>query len=93
MGGCTGSRYFPDFNWMAYKFLYKKIGVNVKKIRKQKQVTQEKLAFDAHLNRTFIGCVERGERNFSIETIYRISRALKTPLCSFFCLGKENHEL
>jgi len=69
------------------------VGVKVKQIRKEKGVTQEKLAFDSHLNRAYVGYIERGERNFSIETIYRISKALKTPLCSFFCLGKENHEL
>lgn len=58
-------------------------------MRKLKGVTQEKLAFDAHLNRAYVGYIERGERNFSIETTYRISKALKIPLCKFFCLKKE----
>lgn len=74
---------------VSTKDIYIKIGECVKQIRKEKGITQEKLAFGANLNRAYVGYIERGERKFSIETIYRISKALKVPLCEFFCFRKE----
>lgn len=71
---------------VSTRAIYKEIGERVKQIRKEKGFTQEKLAFESNLNRAYIGYVERSERKFSIETIYRISRALKTPLYKFFYL-------
>ena len=64
--------------------------MRVKQIRKDKGITQEKLAFESNLNRAYVGYIERGERNFSIEAIYRISKALKTPFHRFFHLEKQN---
>lgn len=52
------------------------IGKNVKKLREKKGITQEKLAFDADLNRAYIGYIERGERNPSTDTLVKIARAL-----------------
>lgn len=54
-----------------------KIGKNVRRIREKKEITQEKLAFDADLNRAYIGYIERGERNPSTETLVKIAKALK----------------
>ncbi len=57
-----------------------KIGKNIKKIRVNKDMTQEALAFDAGVNRAYIGYIERGERNPSTETLSKISKALKVSL-------------
>lgn len=54
-----------------------RIGKNVEKIRVKKGLTQEKLAFEAGLNRAYIGYIERGERNPSTDTLVKIARALK----------------
>lgn len=56
----------------------------VNQIRKEKGISQETLALDSRLNRAYIGYIERGERHPSIETLYKISLALKTPLYYFF---------
>lgn len=61
-------------------------------IRKSKGISQETLAFDSHLNRAYIGYIERGERHPSVETIYRISLALKTPLYKFFMFDNVKKE-
>lgn len=55
----------------------KEIGKNIRKIRIQKDITQELLAFEAGLNRAYIGYIERGERNPSTETLVKIAKALK----------------
>lgn len=54
-----------------------KIGKTIRKIREEKGITQEKLAFEAGLNRAYIGYIERGERNPSTETLVKIAQALK----------------
>jgi transcriptional regulator with XRE-family HTH domain len=52
------------------------IGKNIRNHRKEKGFSQEELAEKASLHRTYIGSVERGERNISVENIVSIARAL-----------------
>jgi transcriptional regulator with XRE-family HTH domain len=49
---------------------------NMRRIRREKQLTQEKVAEFADLHPNYIGSVERGERNISICNIERIALAL-----------------
>lgn len=51
-------------------------GKKVKELRKQKGLSQEALALLCDLDRTYIGGVERGERNIGLINIYKISKAL-----------------
>lgn len=57
-----------------------RIGKNVKRLREKKGITQEKLAFEANLNRAYIGYIERGERNPSTDTLAKLAKALKVSL-------------
>lgn len=66
--------------------LTSRIGQRLADLRAAKGVTQEKLAFDAKLNRAYIGYIERGERNPSIYTMAKIARALKVDLHELFIL-------
>ena len=50
---------------------------NVRKRRKTLNLSQEALAIEAGLHRTYIGSVERKERNISIDAIERIANALR----------------
>lgn len=52
-------------------------GLRVRAIREQRRYSQERLAELAHLHRTYIGGVERGERNVSLLNIWRIADALE----------------
>jgi transcriptional regulator with XRE-family HTH domain len=56
--------------------IQKKVGKKVRKIRKQKNLSQEELAFRSGLHRTYISDIERGGRNVSIKNIEKIARAL-----------------
>ena len=56
------------------------IGKNVRKIRRQKGMTQEELAFEAKIDLTYIGGIERGKRNPSLLVMARLAEALSVPL-------------
>ena len=54
----------------------KDFGERLRSIRKNKGLSQETLALTCELDRTYIGGVERGERNISLINIYKIADAL-----------------
>jgi transcriptional regulator with XRE-family HTH domain len=53
------------------------IGNRIRELRIEADLSQEKLAFESELDRTYIGSVERGERNISIINLRKIAKALK----------------
>lgn len=53
-------------------------GRKVRQLRTAMGISQEDLADRCDLHRTYIGSVERGERNVSLRNIVRIARALNT---------------
>jgi len=52
-------------------------GKSVRKLREQKGLSQEALADLSRLHRTYIGGIERGERNVGFLNLLRLSKALK----------------
>ena len=52
------------------------VGNNIKLHRKALGISQEELAFRCGLHRTYIGGIERGERNITIKSLYKIANAL-----------------
>jgi transcriptional regulator with XRE-family HTH domain len=52
------------------------VGNNIKKYRKRLNISQEELAERAGLHRTYIGGVERGERNITLDSLQVIAAAL-----------------
>lgn len=60
-----------------YRLIFAK---NVRQIRRLKELSQEELAHQANISRVYIGEVERGERNITIDLMERIAEALDIPL-------------
>jgi len=60
--------------------ILKNFGAHLKKIRIQKNVTQETLAFDANIPISHVGRIERGEINPTLNTIYMLSVALNITI-------------
>lgn len=56
--------------------IQKAFGKRLRALRKKKGLSQETLALSCGLDRTYIGSVERGERNLSLINIHKISIAL-----------------
>ena len=55
-------------------------GKNVRRFRLQRKLTQEKLAFEAEIDLTYVGGIERGKKNPSLLVMARIADALAVPL-------------
>ena len=60
--------------------ILKTIGNKVREYRKTKGISQEELAFDADLHRTYIGMIERAEKNITILNIEKIAKALNVKI-------------
>lgn len=56
------------------------LGQRIRELRTKSDLSQEKLAFTCDLDRTYIGSVERGERNISIINLQKIATALNVEL-------------
>jgi transcriptional regulator with XRE-family HTH domain len=52
------------------------IGRNIRRYRNALNISQEKLAENAGLHRTYIGAVERGEKNISAKNIAKIAKVI-----------------
>jgi len=57
-----------------------KFGQKVREKRKEEGLSQEKLSFEADLNRTYIGMIERGERNPTLRSMIKIADALEVNI-------------
>ncbi|OMF02793.1 helix-turn-helix transcriptional regulator [Paenibacillus sp. FSL H7-0942] len=68
------------------------VGERIRAIRKAKGLTQQQLAELSGLDDAYIGSVERGERNFSIDTLEKIVHALGMPLANFFAINNQKED-
>ena len=60
------------------------IGKRLREMRTQKGISQENLALSAELHPTYIGRLERGEKCPTIDTIYKLAKALEVPIIDLF---------
>lgn len=66
----------------------KRIGWNLRRLRKERNVTQEDFATDSGFDRGYISGVERGVRNPSALVLDRIAKALEVDVAELFDLEK-----
>ena len=57
----------------------RRVGLNVKNFRQERGLSQEGLAFECGLHRTYVSGVERGVRNPTVVVLEKIAEALKVP--------------
>ena len=61
-----------------------KIGKRIRELRKTKGFSQEAFAYEVGLDRTYMGSVERGERNIAALNLVRIAKTLKVEVGELF---------
>jgi len=60
------------------------VGRNVRRIRVAKHISQERLAFDSGVDRSYLGGLERGEENPTVDVLDRLAVTLAVPLRELF---------
>jgi len=69
---------------MPISTIHKGFGQKIQQLRKEKGLTQEGLADLIGVDRSYMGFVERGERNPTLDKIVKIAKALKVSLSDLF---------
>lgn len=68
--------------------LLKLFGQRIRQLRTIKKLSQEQLAIMADLHRTYIGMIERGEKNITLLNIEKLSNALSIEMKDLFIFEK-----
>jgi transcriptional regulator with XRE-family HTH domain len=67
-----------------------RFGKRVRELRLARGLSQEELAFRAGVHRTYLGSIERGERNPALKNIAAIAKALDVTLPELFSFKYKN---
>ena len=74
----------PHKNLSGLQMLVQAFGAKLRQLRQASGLSQEELAARCELDRTYIGGIERGERNPSLKNIYLIAAALDVAVSDLF---------
>ena len=69
--------------------IQQQFGRKVRELRTERSYSQEGFAFACGLHRTYIGCIERGEKNITIINIEKIAKDLKFEIAKLFDAPKK----
>ena len=65
---------------MNNRSIYGRLGKEISRIRKDKDISQEDLAFDCYIDRSYLSEIEQGKTNPSLKLLYKIARRLNIKL-------------
>ena len=69
---------------MKYKYVCGRLGKEISRLRKEKNLSQDDLAVDCNMDRSYLAEVEEGKANPSLKVLCKISIRLNTKLCDLF---------
>ena len=69
------------------------LGQRIRELRRQRGLSQERLGQQSELSGKFIGEVERGEKSISIDSLYKVSVALRVPLSVLTDVGRSKRSV
>lgn len=72
----------------AKKELFVKFGNRIREERLACGLSQEKLAERAGLHRTYVGMIERAEKNITLQNIEKLAKALQVPIDKLLRFGE-----
>jgi transcriptional regulator with XRE-family HTH domain len=64
--------------------LQEKFGKVIQELRIERNLSQEKLALNSDIDRTYISDIEKGKRNISLDIIQKLSKTLQISLADLF---------
>ena len=64
--------------------ILKRFGLTIKRLREKKGLSQEKLGEISDLHRTYIGMIERAEKNVTLKSIEKLAKALEMDISEIF---------
>lgn len=74
------------------KTIVQTLATNVRTLRQARNISQEELAGLAGLHRTYVGSVERGERNATLSTLEAFASALNVSVLELLAPARERHD-
>ena len=75
---------------MINEHLVEEFGLRIKQLRLEKNISQEQLAFETGFHRTYIGMIERGERNISLTNMAVFAKVFQMSLSELLDFRKVN---
>jgi len=75
---------------MVNEFLLKEFGERIRLLRIEKKISQEALSFLTGFHRTYIGMIERGERNISLNNMAVFAKVFELNLSQLLDFSKVN---
>lgn len=64
--------------------IQERIGIRITQLRKEKKLSQQRFAYAADIERSFLTHIEKGRKNISIGTLEKIFNALEISFTDFF---------
>ena len=64
--------------------IHKKLGKRIAELRKKRGFSQEAFAHECGFHRSYMGAVERGEKNITLAMVNKVAKALKISLAEIF---------
>ncbi len=71
----------------------KLVGDRIRQLRKQRKLSQEELGYKSDLHYTHIGAIERGEKNWSIDTLVKVAGGLNVTINDLLVLPSKPEEI
>jgi transcriptional regulator with XRE-family HTH domain len=75
---------------MLNQWLIKDFGLRIRQLRSDKKISQEKLSFVTGFHRTYIGMIERGERNISLSNIAVFAKVFEMTVSELLDFSEVN---
>ncbi len=78
---------------MVNQFILKEFGNRIRFLRNEKNLSQEELSFITGFHRTYIGMIERGERNISLTNILVFAKAFEMDISELLDFKIQNPKI
>jgi len=79
---------YTKVNGMSENNINVLFGKRIRQLRMQKGLSQEELGYEAGLHRTYIGQIERAEKNITLKNIAKIAKELDVNISELFDFSK-----